>query len=42
MADIACVFNWPPSQMDEMPLEELGRWHEKAIDRFKAMNGVKE
>lgn len=36
MADIAVVFHWPPSEMDVMSLEELMRWHELAVERFKA------
>lgn len=35
MADIALVFHWPPEEMAEMDLEELGRWRDKAVERFK-------
>ena len=30
MADIAVVFHWPPTAMDDMPLEELAEWRERA------------
>ena len=30
MADIATVFNWPPQAMDDMGLEELMEWRERA------------
>ncbi|WP_233356999.1 GpE family phage tail protein, partial [Vibrio cholerae] len=40
-ADIAAVFHWPPEQMDGMDFDELMRWRELAIERFKAMNQVK-
>jgi hypothetical protein len=34
MADIAMVFHWPPSEMYAMDINELMRWHEKAISRW--------
>lgn len=33
MANIAVVFHWPPSEMYEMDIAELKRWHEKAKAR---------
>ncbi|MDH4571108.1 GpE family phage tail protein [Salinicola acroporae] len=30
MADLAMVFHWTPSDMDDMPLEELTEWRERA------------
>lgn len=42
MADIACIFHWSPAAMDPMPIEELGRWHERAIERIKLLKGVNE
>lgn len=30
MADLACVFHWPPDVMNAMSLEELAGWREKA------------
>jgi hypothetical protein len=42
MADVASVFHWSPSVMDPMSLPELMGWHARAIERLKAMNGVKD
>ncbi len=42
MADVAAVFHWPPAAMDGMGIAELMSWHARAIDRLKAMNGIKE
>jgi hypothetical protein len=39
MADLATVFGWPPQAMNPMPLPELMRWHERAIERAKAQAG---
>jgi len=33
MANIAVVFHWPPSEMWEMTVAELARWHAKAKAR---------
>lgn len=30
MADIAVAFHWPPQVMDEMDLETLAQWRERA------------
>lgn len=30
MANLAYVFHWSPSDMDEMEVSELRRWHELA------------
>ncbi|WP_414502644.1 GpE family phage tail protein [Zymobacter sp. IVIA_5232.4 C2] len=30
MADIAMVFHWPPSEMNDFSLEELMDWRERA------------
>lgn len=30
MADIAAIFHWPPSAMDDMSLTELMGWREQA------------
>ncbi|MDA1753316.1 GpE family phage tail protein [Bacillus cereus group sp. LD113LC] len=38
---MAAVFHWPPEQMDGMDFDELMRWRELAIERFEAMNQVK-
>ena len=34
MADLAVVFHWPPSVMDQMPLRDLMGWHKRAVDRL--------
>lgn len=33
MANIAAVFGWMPAAMDEMAIDELMGWHERAIAR---------
>ncbi|NRO98131.1 GpE family phage tail protein [Paraburkholderia sp. NMBU_R16] len=33
MADIATVFGWPPSAMDEFSVAELMDWRERARQR---------
>jgi hypothetical protein len=37
-ADINLVFGggWSPSEMNEMPMDELLRWHQIALERNKA------
>ncbi|SMH35747.1 GpE family phage tail protein [Maritimibacter sp. HL-12] len=42
MANIAVVFHWPPSEMVDMSLEELSRWHELALDRAPKTDGPDE
>ncbi|MFY0623597.1 MAG: GpE family phage tail protein [Pelagimonas sp.] len=39
MADLAVVFNWSPRDMDDMDIEELARWREKARVRHEAQHG---
>ena len=39
MADLATVFGWSPSVMDDMALPELMGWHTRAIERAKAQRG---
>ncbi|MBT2131234.1 GpE family phage tail protein [Aliiroseovarius lamellibrachiae] len=36
MADIAMVFGWGPDQMDNMSIEDLAMWREKARERYEA------
>ena len=36
--DIAAVFHWPPSEMANMSIPDLVRWHSIAIDRHKKLN----
>lgn len=42
MADIAAIFHWSPATMDALSLADLMGWHAQAVERFKAMNGVKD
>ncbi|HVJ39381.1 GpE family phage tail protein [Xanthomonas graminis] len=30
MADIAVIFHWPPSAMDDWSIQELAAWRERA------------
>jgi hypothetical protein len=36
MADIAVIFHWPPSEMNNMTLTELCGWRQKALTRSGA------
>lgn len=38
MADIAAIFHWPPSAMDDMSLGELAMWWGKARERATPEN----
>lgn len=42
MADIAAVFHWSPATLEGLGLADLMGWHARAIDRLKAMNGIKD
>ena len=33
MADLAIIFHWPPSEMREMDISEMAKWHERARKR---------
>lgn len=37
MADIACVFGWPPAVMNGMSLDELMQWHARAQQRVRCL-----
>lgn len=39
MADIAAIFQWPKSELEAMPLDELLAWRERAIKRWNSMQG---
>jgi hypothetical protein len=39
MADLAIAFRWPPSELWEMDLVELRRWHELAKARMPKRGG---
>lgn len=41
MADVAAVFHWPPSELRDMEIEELLDWRKLALERAKAMAGVR-
>lgn len=41
MADIAAVFHWQRESLEALPIEELFRWHARAIKRYNLMNGIK-
>lgn len=34
IATIAFIFHWPLSELDRMPLEEVARWHDLAVERW--------
>ncbi|MBP2227538.1 GpE family phage tail protein [Azospirillum agricola] len=40
MADVAAVFHWPPSAMDEMEPADLLRWHGLARERGSMTGGM--
>ena len=31
IANIACIFHWPPHTYDDMDIMELSKWHELAL-----------
>ncbi|WP_171263479.1 GpE family phage tail protein [Acinetobacter silvestris] len=33
IANIACIFHWPPSAYDDMDMTELSKWHQLALNR---------
>lgn len=39
IADIAAVFHWPLSELENLPLDRLIAWREKAVTRWNTMNG---
>ena len=41
MADVAAVFHWPPSELRGMEVAELLKWRKLALERAKAMTGVR-
>lgn len=41
MADMMAVFHTPLSDFDTMDLKELADWRDRAVKRWRAMNGVK-
>lgn len=38
MADLAFIFHWQPSELDALPVDELGAWHEQALRCLKDAN----
>ncbi|WP_268739227.1 GpE family phage tail protein [Novosphingobium mangrovi (ex Hu et al. 2023)] len=41
IANIAAIFHWPLSEMQDMDLAELALWNNLAIERWNTMNRVK-
>ena len=39
MADLAVVFHWAPTDMDQLGLQELMDWRERARVRSAGANG---
>lgn len=39
MADVACVFHWPLSELREMEPAELADWHGRAVKRAAPRRG---
>lgn len=37
MADIACIFHWSLADMNDMEIEELVEWAERAAERAKLL-----
>ncbi|WP_441373312.1 GpE family phage tail protein [Acinetobacter lwoffii] len=35
IANIACIFHWPPSAYDDMDIIELTKWHHLALKRHQ-------
>lgn len=38
MADVAAVFHWTPADMDQMPVTEILRWRDLAVERWNRMH----
>ncbi|SEA50327.1 GpE family phage tail protein [Variovorax sp. YR216] len=38
MADLAAIFHWTPSEMDDFSLEDLMDWRERARERSEAQD----
>jgi hypothetical protein len=38
MADLAFVFHWAPVQMDDLELNDLMAWRERARERHESAN----
>lgn len=36
MADVAAIFHWPPTVMDDWTVDELMEWRERARERSGA------
>ncbi|RXJ70621.1 GpE family phage tail protein [Veronia nyctiphanis] len=39
LADLATVFHWPPSELWELELADLSRWHREACKRAGGHHG---
>lgn len=42
MADIAAIFHWNLTEMEQLPLSELILWRRRAVLRWQRMQGEKE
>ncbi|KZN44003.1 GpE family phage tail protein [Pseudoalteromonas luteoviolacea] len=42
MADIAIIFHWKLSEMDDLDIIELMQWRDKAINRWNQINNPEE
>ncbi len=38
MADIAAIFHWPRSELEDLSLPELLDWRERAVSRWNRMH----
>ncbi|MFI8682301.1 GpE family phage tail protein [Brevundimonas diminuta] len=39
-ADIAAVFHWPPSAMEDMTVTEILDWRDRAVERWNRMHAA--
>ncbi|WP_157138834.1 GpE family phage tail protein [Asticcacaulis biprosthecium] len=42
ISDIAFIYHWPPERLWEMEAEDLVDEHARAMDRYRAANGIKD
>lgn len=42
MSDIAAVYGWEPPAFENMSLADLADERDRAVKRWRAMNGVKD
>ncbi|MFG6462258.1 GpE family phage tail protein [Roseateles sp. DXS20W] len=39
-AELAFVFHWPPSVLDELTMDEMAAWHAQAVRLMKKFHGA--